>query len=511
MSLGFACSGLLSFGVLPAHAVDPGLWRLSNVDRIPIDYQQGLAPDGAGSVFWAGASSGVFRGDEQLVEKLNLRQAIPGFVRQADGVEQIGDPTWDPSQGGRILLPLSCGSGGAVIAGCPRAALAVMDRALIWRYRVRLEQADVTNIGWAEASPEGDVVWTSSGRDLLAYSTADIVPAAGSATAMPLRAVRRLRDAAPAGLVTGAAFSGGRLLLASRDAGRSQVWSLDVRDGQSPSTRLEIERTVAGEPEGLGAFDGRGGLLHWVVAPTVAPGQTPTYRAGANALLSFLPAAEAALDLTVAGGSLRAGRPATLTVTVSQRFAGRTRAVHGASVTAAGRGARTDADGQAELRVRPASGGTMRVTARKQELAPDSVDLKVQRAVGRPLTRLPSLVVMAGAASARLTAQRLLDCSGVTGCEAVAPPRPQRCVAIGPARALRIKLLRRPARDVSVLLQGGGDVFASGLAGASGRQGLGWRIGLRGRPAGKGRLEIVAVYPDGTGALFVARTRPGRC
>ncbi len=518
-SAGLVAALLLSVACLPAvgashaRAADPGLWRLSHVDRIPSAYQQGLAPDGAGRVFWAGARSGVYRGDEKLTEQLNLRQAIPAFVREADGLDQIGDPTWDLSQGGRLLLPLSCQPGGAPgePAGCPRAALAVMDRALIWRYRVPLDPGEITTMTWAEAAPTGDLVWTSSGRDLLGYRTADIAPASGVRSAAPLRATRRLRDVAPAGGVSGATFFGGRLLLASRDAGRFQVWSVDVRDGHSPDVRLEIERSVAGEPEGLGVFDGRGGMLHWVVAPLTVAGVKPTYRAGANALLSFVPAGESGLDLTVQRRQLRAGRPAAINVRVRQRFAGRTRAVSGAIVSAGRHSVRTGDDGAAELRVRPASSGTLRVTARKEELEPDSVDLGVLRPIGRPLTALPRMRVVAGAARSTLTAQRLLDCSGATGCEAIAPRSPRRCVAIGAARDVRITLLRWPARDVSVLLQSGGDVLASGLASASGRQGLGWHFPLRRRPAATGRLEIVLVYPDGTGALFVARTRPGRC
>ena len=49
---------------------------------------------------------------------------------------------------------------------------------------------------WAEVSPDGRLVWTSSGRDLLAYRTAAITRAA--AARPPLRAVARLAGVVPA-------------------------------------------------------------------------------------------------------------------------------------------------------------------------------------------------------------------------------------------------------------------------------------------------------------------------
>ena len=119
---------------------------------------------------------------------------------------------------------------------------------------------------------------------------------------------------------------------------------------------------------------------------------------------------------------------------------------------------------------------------------------------------------LSGGAGERLQrAARLLDCSGSGGCEALDPPRARGCLPLRGGADLRIGLFRRPPRQVSVLLQGGGRTYAVGRAAPSGLDGLGWRLRLsRGVPR-RGRLDIVLIYPDGTGAQLVTRTRAGRC
>lgn len=477
----------------PAGAAYPGRWRLSETDRVSVGYGRGFAPAGADGIFWAGDDA-LFRADDRLRERLHLVPAIPGFARSADRLTRLGDPAWDAARG-RLLVPLGCPAG-----GCAAGAIAIFDRSLLWRGRVLLEPSEITLPAWAELDPGGELVWTSSGRDLLAYRAADLVPATGAAPMPGLRAARRLAGVAPDGEVGGAAFSDGRLLLAT-GGDPQRVWSLDVREGAEPDLRLELERAGSGRPAGLGLFDGRGGLLHLGIVGG----------SGRVSLLSYVPAADGALRMTVGARELRAGRPALLVVRVTQRFGGRTRPVAGARVSAGRWSARTDEDGSAELRVRPRATGTLRVRATKAELTASETPLTVAPAIGGVLSGLPRATVSAGGASVMLRAQRLLDCSGPDGCEAIGRPAPRGCVALGRGD-LRVRLLRRPPREVSVLLLGpGGSRRASGLAQPGGRQGLGWRMRLSGARSGTGRLELLLVYADGTGALFAARTRPGRC
>jgi len=116
-----------------------------------------------------------------------------------------------------------------------------------------------------EASPDGQLLWTSSGQDLLAYRAADVTAANSAPGAAPIHSVRRLAGAVPPSGVTGAAFHRGRLLLAGSQGTTYQVWSVDTASGKR---RLELElKNVQGESEGLTQVPLLGARLHYLVAP----------------------------------------------------------------------------------------------------------------------------------------------------------------------------------------------------------------------------------------------------
>jgi hypothetical protein len=142
---------------------------------------------------------------------------------------------------------------------------------------------------WAEVAPDHRLVWTSSGSgdDLLAYRLSDISPENAGPNGARLRPVRRLMDAVPPSGITGATFYKKRLFLAGQDGpGPFQVWSIDLRDG---SRRLEIERSIVGESEGLDIVKTLDGVLHWLIVPFQTGGQPPTYGEGHSALVHFVP------------------------------------------------------------------------------------------------------------------------------------------------------------------------------------------------------------------------------
>jgi len=91
------------------------------------------------------------------------------------------------------------------------------------------------------------------------------------------------RGAVPPSGVTGATFLGGRLFVVG-GTDLMRVWSIDVRTG---SRRLEVERRIAGESEGLAAVSAFGGTLQWSVLPYDARKRRPTYGGGRGALLSL--------------------------------------------------------------------------------------------------------------------------------------------------------------------------------------------------------------------------------
>ena len=71
-------------------------------------------------------------------------------------------------------------------------------------------------------------------------------------------------------------------------------------------------------------FDGRGGTLHWVVAPA---GSAPTFRGPLASLLTFVPAEEASLEATFARPRrcARAVRPRSSCASRTASRAGRVR------------------------------------------------------------------------------------------------------------------------------------------------------------------------------------------
>jgi hypothetical protein len=382
--LAIAAAATLAAALLPASAAwaqDPGRWSLAHADRVPLEYYQGLTHSPGRRFFFVGVFEGAYATDYALREEARNPQILPPEVTEL-GFNHIGDPTYDGGDGGRLLLPLECYTTGAPNGGntCGRGAIGVADPAtLSWRYLVPLDPADIPKAMWAEVSPDGSLLWTSAGPDLIAYRTVDISPLT-AATGGFIHPVRRIAGAVPPSGITGAAFSDGRLYLAGQGTGlgrRLQVWSVDLTGG-SPR-RLELELPVAAESEGLDVTDARGGLLHWLLSPFAPGAQAPTYGTGHSELLTFVPRTQARLRLTVTPAHPAGGRPVTLTARVTIAYAGRRRTVEGARVEAGSSGARTDSRGIGRLRVTPRAGRSMRVTASKQQLLPGRFTVRAGR------------------------------------------------------------------------------------------------------------------------------------
>ncbi|MEA2428888.1 MAG: hypothetical protein QOF37_2516 [Thermoleophilaceae bacterium] len=271
-----------------ARAADPGLWRETGLSDLPIVYYQGVTHDGGGNWLFDGIDTGLWRTDRAFNQTGGNPNVIPGSVGATEGYNHIGDLTFDRAEGGRVILPLECYD---PVRGntCNTGSFGVADPvALTWRYYVKLDPAEIPKAMWAEVSPDGSLIWTSSGNDLLAYSAADVKPANAAPLATPIKAVKRLAGAVPPSGITGATFYKGRLFVAGTEGStKFQVWSIDLTNG---SRRLEIEREVVGESEGLDTFDAAGGVLHWLIQPFNTQGP-PTYGPNHATLLHFKPAA----------------------------------------------------------------------------------------------------------------------------------------------------------------------------------------------------------------------------
>jgi hypothetical protein len=304
---------------------------------LPLDYNQGLAavPDGI-----------VFSGTDALFRVVAGREVArrEGVIAQGIDFNHIGDIAYE---GGRLLLPLECFNGFSNT--CGRGAIGVADPVtLAWRYHVPLDPLEIQKAMWIANGPDG-LLWTQSGNDLLAYRAADVAPGPGT----PIHAVRRLAGVLP-GAATGGAFLDGRLWLAFQDGLRS----VDIATG---TVRGESAPAIgAGEAEGLDAFPGLGGGLHWLVASGKA---LPTFGSDRSRLLTSgtgLGAAGLPARIRVRG-RIRRG---TLSVTADVFVVGRREPVVGGKVRAGGRSAFTGADGTAELRRLRGSRIRVQVTAR---------------------------------------------------------------------------------------------------------------------------------------------------
>jgi hypothetical protein len=283
--LALAAASLLAL-LMPAHAPAAKRWHYTGHSSIPFEYFQGVSSDPHRHLYFDGTFAGLYRTNAHLREQLRNPNVIPPTVTASEGYNHIGDLSWDGAEGGRLLLPLECFQpiGGNT---CKTGSIAVADpRTLQWRYYVKLNPAFIDKAMWAEVSPDGKLVWTSSGsgKDLLAYRSADITAANAAPAGPALKPVVRLVGKVPPSGITGATFYRRRLLLAGQATGDFQVWSVDTRSGRR---RLEIDRFVVGESEGLDVVRVLGGLLHWQVTPLRTSGRPPTFGIGHSALMHF--------------------------------------------------------------------------------------------------------------------------------------------------------------------------------------------------------------------------------
>jgi hypothetical protein len=146
----------------------------------------------------------------------------------------------------------------------------------------------ISSAEWAEVSPDGKLVWMSTGSDLLAFRAADITPANAAPGGPVLEPVRRLPHAVPPSGITGAAFFRGRLFVAGSNRGHTHAFQMSSIDLRTGASRLEIERPIIGESEGVDVVHALGGLLHWEIQPYNPENLPPTYGTGHATLLHFL-------------------------------------------------------------------------------------------------------------------------------------------------------------------------------------------------------------------------------
>ena len=85
---------------------------------------------------------------------------------------------------------------------------------------MKLDPAEIPKAMWAETSPDGKLIWTSSGDDLLAYRSSDVAAANSGGTGRVIHAVRRLPGRGAADRGHGGGVLEGQLLLAGASGRR---------------------------------------------------------------------------------------------------------------------------------------------------------------------------------------------------------------------------------------------------------------------------------------------------
>jgi hypothetical protein len=380
-------------GALPAHASGPGRWTETGRATVPVAYYQGVASDPDRRLFFNGVFAGLYRTGPNLTERAANDNVFPPSVSSSEHYNHTGDIAWDAREGGRVLLPTECyypgttGPGDDPANTCKTGSIAVADpNTLQWRYYVKLAPAEVPKAMWVAVSPNGKLIWTQAGDDLLAYSMDDISLAHAAPSHAPIHAVRKLLNVVPRHGITGAAFVGGRLFAAANQGrgGKIRVWSIDVTTGER---RLEIAKSVAdGESEGLDVFVGLGGTLHWLIQRNVSG--LPPYRYANGLLLNFVPRGEepatepaklARIRLSVSPDHVASGHQVQLVFTATARVAGKTYPVDKAIVTIGRRTAVTDANGTATIPFSSTRVGDHVATAARANLRDGSATVRVTK------------------------------------------------------------------------------------------------------------------------------------
>jgi hypothetical protein len=260
-----------------AFAADPSRWDKGPTTITSRYYSQGITFDPKARTFYLDGNTGLYRATAYVHKTGGVSNVIPSPVTSAEGYNHLGDMTFDPAGGGRLLLPLECYYKGRPNGGntCQTGSIAVADPAsLSWRYHVKLDPAYIKKAMWAEVSPDGRWMWTSSGKNLLAYSAAEVNPANAAPAGQKL-VPKWLARVLPVPGVSGATFLGGRLFLALNRGTYSEVVSYGIDttgpapvfvDGPRPE--IEMKKTdVRNEMEGLATAGALNGELYWQIRP----------------------------------------------------------------------------------------------------------------------------------------------------------------------------------------------------------------------------------------------------
>ena len=178
-----------------------GPLAVTGTTTLPLVYYQGVTSIPRATCTSTASSSGSTAPIPRFTRPVAPTTSIPPDVARERGLQphrrhQLGPRARAAASCCRSSATSPAGRTAATRA-CTARSASPTPRTLQWRYYVKLDPAEIPKAMWNEVSPDGTLLWTSSGDDLLAYRTADISLANAAPAHAPIHSVRRLKGAVP--------------------------------------------------------------------------------------------------------------------------------------------------------------------------------------------------------------------------------------------------------------------------------------------------------------------------
>ena len=262
---GVLAVAIVALVAVPASAAQS--WHEVGKTEVPLYYYQGVTHDEDGNRYFSGVWFGLYRTDPALNETARNDDALLE-LHATENYNHIGDLSY---YGGKLYLPLECYYP-PIGNTCNHGSIGVADpETLEIEYYVDVDPSEMSKVMWCEVSPDGKLLWTQEGEDLLAYSMGDITEANAAPDAEPIKAVTKLVGAVPPSGITGATFIGNTLYVAGGTEAGGEIYAIDLRTGTS---ELQTAIEYVGESEGIDDdfdlkkdADQLEGSLHYMVQP----------------------------------------------------------------------------------------------------------------------------------------------------------------------------------------------------------------------------------------------------
>ena len=213
--------------VAPAHAADPGRWKLTGTTSLPLFYYQGVTADPARNLYFDGVYVGLYRTDSAFTRDRPHRRRDPARRALARGLQPHRRHQLGPRRGrarpaaARVLRPERAQRRQPVPARLDRrrrsgARCSGATTSSSTPPRSRRRCGTRSRPTGRCCGPRAATTCSPTGRPTSRAANA-------SPEHAPIHSVRRLRGAVPPSGITGATFIDGRLYVAGQGGGPFRV------------------------------------------------------------------------------------------------------------------------------------------------------------------------------------------------------------------------------------------------------------------------------------------------